>query len=476
MHKSLTIILGFGIGLHMHRLHQWICLCGIITLNCAVAGTLESPRFSAYPGYTRLVFDAPVGTQYRVEPMGAALRVTFWDTQAQPGLVKVGKPELSGLTLANSGANTMVDIVTPQGVSDRRGFRLQQLVAAQGKTGYRLVLDFSGAFSDVSKLPSVAAPALEKTRGQNFTVLLDPGHGGTDPGARGNGLTESNLNLDVSFRIKKWLETAGVSVEMTRTDNRVYSKDKRTDLNARALASRGKTAFVSVHANARPPSNAMRTFGMEVYYFSPYKQTPMFITPAAAPGSLEALTAPITSQATAEPLTVGASESVSDSSLISHVTPSSAAMAAESTEVITSETTTTTTGDALETPDASTPLPADITQPSTVTPLAPLTTNLDRTSASKDLAANVLQHMLGATGAYNRGVLRGDYYVIRNAECPAILIEMGFVTHPVEAEQLKNPNYLDRISYGVAKGIVQYLENTQAVTLLDGGQRGQEVR
>jgi N-acetylmuramoyl-L-alanine amidase len=457
----------------MRRMLQWACLVGIVTLNCAAAANLEPPRFNAYAGYTRLVFDAPVGTQYRLEPMGAALRITFLDTQVKPSLVKVGKAELSGLTLANGGTSAIVDIVTPQGVSSRRGYRVQQLSAAQGKTGYRLVIDFSGAFSDTSKMPNVKAPTLERTREQNFTVLLDPGHGGNDPGARGYGLVESNLNLNVAFRIKKWLENSGVTVEMTRTDNRVYSNHKRTDLNARAVASRGKSAFVSIHANARPPVNAMKTFGMEVYYFDSKPQNPLFVTPASEP--LESL--PLDTSASIDANAPFNSPEIASTEIseidatpqpIAHFTPTTnAASAAENAENFMPESA---PEDALETPNAATPLSPEITQPTVTPAFAPLAPLLDRSIASKDLASNVLEHMLGATGAHSRGVLNGDYYVIRNSECPAILIEMGFVTHPVEAEQLKNSNYLDRISYGVAKGIVQYLDNTNASTLLNGGQ------
>ncbi len=460
----------------MHRMHQWICLCGIITLNCAVAGTLEPPRFNAYSGYTRLVFDAPLGAQYRLEPLGAALRVTFWDTQVKPGLLNVNKPELSGLTINNGNSNAIIDIATPQGVSQRRGFRVQQLSASKGKTGYRLVLDFSGAFADISKMPSINAPALEKTRGQNFTVLLDPGHGGTDPGAVGNGLTESNLNLNVAFRIKKWLESSGVAVEMTRTDNRVYSKDKRTDLNARTKASRGKTAFISIHANARPPVNARKTFGMEVYYFDQQRQNPLFVTPALAPSvtsttsALEPLVTASTPIADADVVNeiiepVPTETTGGDQNPVTHYSPSIAANAAEAADGLMTDPAMV---DGFETPDATAPILSDVTQTSEPLPVLPL---FDRAASSKDLASHVLGHMLGATGAYSRGVLTGDYYVIRNSLCPAILLEMGFVTHPVEAEQLKNSNYLDRISYGVAKGIVQYLESTATTTLLQGGQK-----
>src|SRR5271154_6717806 len=50
------------------------------------------------------------------------------------------------------------------------------------------------------------------------TVVLDPGHGGKDDGASGNGLVEKNLSLDVALRIEKILKPFNFPVIMTRRD------------------------------------------------------------------------------------------------------------------------------------------------------------------------------------------------------------------------------------------------------------------
>jgi len=71
----------------------------------------------------------------------------------------------------------------------------------------------------------------------------------------------------------------------------------------------------------------------------------------------------------------------------------------------------------------------------------------------------VLSHMLGATAAVNRGVRRADYFVIRYTSVPAILVEMGYLSHPIEGLNLRDTNYLDRIGYGIARGVLEYLEN-----------------
>ncbi len=424
---------------------RFICVVFIgMAFNSALAANLEKPRVASYAGYTRLVFDVPTDAPYRIDSLGAALKVTLSSNRVMPVSVRVGKPEVSGYILENGGGDVIAMIATPQGVSTRRGFRAQRLEPSAGQSGFRLVLDFSGGFSDISALPSVAALKLLKAQGQDISVVLDPGHGGNDPGALGNGLLESNLNLNVAFRVKKWLENSGIAIQMTRTDNRVFSSNKRSDLEARTEASRGKTAFVSIHANARPRSLWNTTFGMEVYYFDWVRRKPWLVSPApeprasdpAAPQLADTTVLPEIPSTESDFLQAPTNIALAVSTVDTSVTPNSNGFGAwqpfEPTTVISNSI-----------PEK--PIPALL--------------ELDQQQASKSLAAGVLSQMLGATAALNRGVQVADFYVIKNALCPAILVEMGFVTHPIEAAQFKNSNYLDRVSYGIAVGILEYVES-----------------
>jgi N-acetylmuramoyl-L-alanine amidase len=101
-------------------------------------------------------------------------------------------------------------------------------------------------------------PVVPRSR---FLVVLDPGHGGPDPGAVGiGGLRETDVVLDVSLQVARLLQARGVQVLMTRTS------EVDVDLPPRvALANRSNaTAFVSLHANAlsmaRPDVNGVETF------------------------------------------------------------------------------------------------------------------------------------------------------------------------------------------------------------------------
>ena len=98
-----------------------------------------------------------------------------------------------------------------------------------------------------------------------FKVVIDPGHGGPDPGAVGiAGLRETDVVLDVSLQLARLLQSRGVEVLLTRTT------EVDVDLPPRvALAnSSGADVFISVHANAlsmdRPDVN-----GIESFYFEP---------------------------------------------------------------------------------------------------------------------------------------------------------------------------------------------------------------
>lgn len=79
-------------------------------------------------------------------------------------------------------------------------------------------------------------------------LYLDPGHGGTDSGATGNGLLEKNINLDIALRIRTLLQNnyEGVQVRMSRSTDATKSLQQRTN-EANAW---GADYFLSIHCNA----------------------------------------------------------------------------------------------------------------------------------------------------------------------------------------------------------------------------------
>ena len=96
-------------------------------------------------------------------------------------------------------------------------------------------------------------------------VVIDPGHGAPDPGARGRMSNESDINLDVAVELSKILSSMGIVAPLTRTGpKRIHRDNRNLDLSARpAMANRLKAdAFVSVHCNGAVAPEAN---GFEIY-------------------------------------------------------------------------------------------------------------------------------------------------------------------------------------------------------------------
>ncbi|MCU9613520.1 N-acetylmuramoyl-L-alanine amidase [Caldibacillus lycopersici] len=105
---------------------------------------------------------------------------------------------------------------------------------------------------DVSQL-AMAEPLAGKV------VVLDPGHGGKDPGAMANDLIEKEVNLVISKYTKRFLEEEGATVILTRKNDREISLEERSEASEKNDAD----IFVSIHNNTNElPS----IHGTEVYY------------------------------------------------------------------------------------------------------------------------------------------------------------------------------------------------------------------
>jgi len=126
----------------------------------------------------------------------------------------------------------------------------------------------SGGKSWVSKIDlikmvdPVLRPADIRDGGKLRTVIIDPGHGGKDPGATNSLGTEARYNLKVAGELKRYLESAGYTVIMTREDDRYLSLQQRVDFANRI---KDNAIFVSIHHN----SGNSRARGIETFTLSP---------------------------------------------------------------------------------------------------------------------------------------------------------------------------------------------------------------
>ena len=112
---------------------------------------------------------------------------------------------------------------------------------------------------DISSLPNVPYG--------KYKVVIDPGHGGSDPGAVGiNGLRETDIVLEISKNVSEFLTKKGVKTILTRTYERTLDLQPRVDKANQLKAD----AFVSIHANATR-GKRKEVNGLETYYYTGYK-------------------------------------------------------------------------------------------------------------------------------------------------------------------------------------------------------------
>lgn len=89
-------------------------------------------------------------------------------------------------------------------------------------------------------------------------IVVDPGHGGTDPGANGNGIVEKDIALAVSHLLRLQLQKDGAEIVMTRDTDTFISLDKRVEKAHEVNAD----SFISIHANSHtnPAAHGTETF------------------------------------------------------------------------------------------------------------------------------------------------------------------------------------------------------------------------
>lgn len=106
----------------------------------------------------------------------------------------------------------------------------------------------------------------EEVQAQKQVVVIDAGHGGYDPGKIGvNKALEKDINLQISEKIKRYLEESGIEVVMTREKD-IMEETKLTDMQKRvSLINKTKPVIaVSIHQNSYSDSSVT---GAQVFYY-----------------------------------------------------------------------------------------------------------------------------------------------------------------------------------------------------------------
>ncbi len=232
-----------------------------------VVGRVSIPRVSvaafSSANLVRVVFDASEGVPFKVEQ--GSDRIT----------VSVARDIVEASLPSESITGGIVEWVQFQGGRDNTfvvglGPRFRQVKASEQKSPPRLILELrgepatratAGARSLRPTPPPRPAPALGAVGVR--TIVIDPGHGGEEVGARGPGGTlEKDVVLAIARRLRDQLVNAlGVRVFLTRNQDAEVELDART-----AIANNYKAdLFISIHANAVRARGAK---GSEVYFLS----------------------------------------------------------------------------------------------------------------------------------------------------------------------------------------------------------------
>jgi len=173
---------------------------------------------------------------------------------------------LSRVLLRQQGSNTVVILVQPSaGTQIGRLNQISDRLLALPIQTQRATLPPRQSIPVPPPSPSPAPPTSFPTvPNSRIVVMVDPGHGGKDPGAVGiGGLREKDVILPIAQEVAALLEKQGVQAVLTRNSDYFVDLAPRVTMAERVNAN----LFVSIHANAislsRPDVN-----GLETYYFS----------------------------------------------------------------------------------------------------------------------------------------------------------------------------------------------------------------
>ncbi|TNE60187.1 MAG: N-acetylmuramoyl-L-alanine amidase [Alphaproteobacteria bacterium] len=262
---------------------RWIMALAALFWGMALSGSaaaetlrISSIRVHNHGDYTRFVLDMSQPAKPSIFTLADPYRVVIdlpdveWAEDANTG--KEGEGLVAGYRFGHfrpGNSRIVVDMTRPGEIS--KVFALPP----DGTKGHRYVIDLTttsrDAFLATAGWPkdqrTIAArptnPIITPKKKGKYVVVIDPGHGGVDPGATGRtGLIEKNVSLAVAKQLRDELEKTGrYNVVMTRDKDVFYSLDDRVEMARQA----GAELFISLHADTiKDP----KVSGLSVYTLS----------------------------------------------------------------------------------------------------------------------------------------------------------------------------------------------------------------
>lgn len=251
--------------MHRRQLLNLLLVSPLFTLPFTAHATqISNARLWRSADKLRLVFDLSGPVQYK----------TFSLTSPERLIIDLSGAGLSGdfsqLALKNSGITSIrsghfgkadtrivLDLAAPMQLNSF-------LLPPQDGQGHRLVLDLTSSSHAPRQIATEPAPITDKAHPKrDIIVVVDPGHGGKDPGAVGSkGQREKDVVLSIAQLLAKRLKREkGFDVKLVRNDDFFVPLRKRVDIARQHKAD----MFISVHADAAPRLTAS---GASVYALS----------------------------------------------------------------------------------------------------------------------------------------------------------------------------------------------------------------
>jgi N-acetylmuramoyl-L-alanine amidase len=227
-------------------------------------------------------------------------------------------------------------------------------------------------------------------------IVIDPGHGGKDPGAVGKGgLEEKDITLKVSQLLAKkmTMKLPTLKIFMTRKDDRFVELSQRTEFANKMLRKNENGVFLSIHVNS---SLSNRIAGYETFFLSQNPTNEEARNTAALENNVVILE----------------EKSKSSKKFYDDVDYIEATM---------------------------------------------ITTQILKESS--DLAASIQKGQSKNIKLFSpRGVKKADFFVLRGVLMPAALIEIGFITNKKEAQYLRKSSHQELIAEGIADGVELFIK------------------
>ena len=235
--------------------------------------TIQNLRTASSPGLTRLVLDLDAKARPSKHPQLQAEGVTIEipnATLSPSAKTKLAAGKIAKPFIITQRSERTVEVSLPTG--SFQSYKVLTLV-----NPHRIVIDVVPPSEPLTAppveptpdlgLPLPTPPQPAQPRSKSFkTIVIDPGHGGKDPGARGQrGTEEKDITLKVALKLRDLLsKQPGVRVLMTR------ERDQFVELEDRAKFANGQEAdlFVSIHVNSHPQRSVK---GIEIYHFGEAK-------------------------------------------------------------------------------------------------------------------------------------------------------------------------------------------------------------